>query len=530
MKLLQSKNSRILLGAGAVLGIAIAAFLTLNSTRAKTDRLVEEIYTTRADAKVQQELKALNDRGLALEVLKEYLNQDDANVEGKIEIITLLLKWKEARVVHRAFTSGPLSAQRAVTAILYSSQRYHEEARVIALAWLRDKNAPARYRAVNVVAQLKIEGALADIEAMLAKVPDSPQETANFKAALRAVQTLAPDKIGALALSVAQNKTYPSDLRKAALDALRRAPDVPADEVRDMLIAYLLDPKESVAVRATAAGDLKMQRYAGEKTWKALEEILVEQNVPLSEITKQRSALHSLGAHMPLDRLEELVTNRKVYTHRYPYIRQDAAVAMGMMGMRGKVTFDILTELLTHMEPEHSMYERDAHLVRREAWLSLWSLFGTIPGASKPELFQRAPRMPAGRPKDLFPWGRLRPGVSFEMVASLDPHSKDLEHMKRVQQQYRQLWPELKARVAAEAKKEAQTPPPGGAKPPPGRPPKAGSGEKDDAGKGKQKGSAGDEQGKQTPPNGATPPPAGADKDAAPEDKQQPTDGDTKGG
>ena len=529
MKLLQSQNNRILLGAGAVLAIAIAAFLTLTSKRAKTERLVEEIYTTRSGAKVQRELKDINDRGLALEVLKEYLNQDDDNVDGKIEIVTLLLKWKEARVVHRAFTSGPLSAQRAVTALLYSSQRYHEEARAIALAWLRDANAPARYRAVTVVAQLKIEEALPDIEALLAHVPGSLQETLNFEAALRAVQTLAPDKIGPLAISVAENKSYPSRLRKAALDALQRATEVPADEVRDILIEYMLDPQESNVLRTTAAGDLKLQRYAGEKTWKALEEILLEQNVPLTEIIKQRSALHSLGAHMPLDRLEELVTNRKVYTHRYPYIRQDAAVAMGIMGMRDKVTFDILTELLTHMEPEHSMYERDAHLVRREAWLSLWSLFGAIPGASKPELFQRAPRMSSGRPKDLFPWGTLRPGVSAEMLASLDPHAKDLEHMKRVQQQYRQLWPELKARVAAEAK-EAQTPPPGGAKPPPGTPPKDGSGKKDDAGKGKKEGSAGDEQGKQTPPNGATPPPAGADKDAAPEDKQQPTDGDTKGG
>ena len=182
MKLLQSQNNRILLGAGAVLAIAIAAFLTLTSKRAKTERLVEEIYTTRSGAKVQRELKDINDRGLALEVLKEYLNQDDDNVDGKIEIVTLLLKWKEARVVHRAFTSGPLSAQRAVTALLYSSQRYHEEARAIALAWLRDANAPARYRAVTVVAQLKIKEALPDIEALLAKVPDSLQETLNFEA------------------------------------------------------------------------------------------------------------------------------------------------------------------------------------------------------------------------------------------------------------------------------------------------------------------------------------------------------------
>ena len=209
-----------------------------------------------------------------------------------------------------------------------------------------------------------------------------------------------------------------------------------------------------------------------------------------------------LGASLPLDRLEKIVTHRRVYTHRYPYIRQDAAVAMSMMGMRGKVAFDILTELLTHTEPEHSMYERDAYLVRREAWLSLWTLFGAIPGAGKPEMFQVPPRMPRGRPKDLFPWGRLRPGVSAEMVAALDPHSKDLEHMKRVQQQYRQLWPELEARIMAEAKDAAQdkqAPPPGGSKPAPGG-------------------------------AGTDTPPGSEDKGAPPQDKQPPAKDDAEGG
>ncbi len=506
MKLLQSQNSRILLGAGAVLAIAGAAFLTLTSVRAQTERLVEEIYTTSAPVKVQQDLKGLNDRGLALEVLKEYLNRDDDNIDGKVRIITLLWKWKEARVVHRAFKSGPPSARRAVTTILYSSERYHAEAEAIALDWLRDANAPARHRAIAVVAQLKIEEALPDIEAILARVPESPQETLEFEAALQALRNLAPDKVGALAVSVTKNKSYPSRLRKAALNVLRRAPDVPVDEVRDMLISYLLDPREDQNVRTTAAVDLKMQRYAGEKTWKALEEILLEQNVPLDQIVRQRSALTSLGAHMPLDRLKQLVTKRRVYAHRYLYIRQDAAVAMAMLGMKDKLVFDILTELLTHVEPEQSPYERDEYFVRREAWLSLWTLFGMIPGASKPELFQRAPRMGTARPARLFPWAQNRPGVSAEMVASLDPHSKDLEYMKRVQQQYRTLWAEIEIRLAEEATDAAQAPPPGGAKPPPG-------------GAGKDA-----PQDKQKPLNGSEPQPGGADKDASPQDKQQTED------
>ncbi|MFB3065702.1 MAG: HEAT repeat domain-containing protein, partial [Planctomycetota bacterium] len=413
--------------------------------------LVDGIYTNKKMIRGERrELEVLRDRPGTLEVLSEYLNKDDDNIDGKVRLVSILLRWKQAHIVRRAFSSGPLSARRAVTARLYYAEGYQKKARTVTLEWLKDPGAPARHLAIEVAGRIRLSEALPVVQGILEKPPQGEQETLDFEAALRALPQLAPRTAGETALRVARDKRYTPSVHRAALSVLRRSEQVPVNEVRDLLISYLLDPREDKHVRTTAAVDLKMQRYAGEKTWKALEEILLEQDVPLEQIVRQRSALTSLGAHMPLDRLKQLVTNRRVYTHRYLYIRQDAAVAMALLGMKDKVTFDILTGHLTHTEQKGSPYQRDAYLVRREAWISLWSLFHMMAEPPRPEMFQKPPRAPAARPKDLFPWAFKRPGVTRSMMKEIDPVAKDLKSMKRIQHRYRALWPEIDARLLKE--------------------------------------------------------------------------------
>ncbi|MFQ5843839.1 MAG: HEAT repeat domain-containing protein [Planctomycetota bacterium] len=460
IQLPRSGANRILL---AVVLVGVAAgvvWLALFNPRAVAGRVVGRIYEGDA-TEAKEELRRLNDRAAALDALKETLQRRDGDVEGKRRILRTLIRWKESRVVQRAFDSDVPSTRRAVASIFFGHEDYREKATAICLDWLRDESAPGRQHALRALAHLEVGEALPYVEKILA---GKPSDTELFRAALDSLPKLAPKKTAAVALRIARDETLASSLQLLALTLLRRAEDAPVEEVRDLLIAFLLDRSKGPEIRLRAALDLDDERYAGEKTWRALEQVLLEEETGDRFIVIPRHCLRALGRHLPLERLKKLLQDRRVYRHRYPFVCQDVAVGLAALGMDDKLSFDILCELLVHEDPKGSPLLRDrGFLVRQEAWLSLWSLFGRMYGVEEQELFRAPAPSTPGRPHEPFGGYDInRAGVDHRMLAAVKKHTGDLSHMQDVRQLYVQKWPDIKARLdrareqAAAARKEEE--------------------------------------------------------------------------
>jgi hypothetical protein len=447
LQLPQTRTNQILLGIVVVAAAVVVVIAVFYNPRAVAGRIVDRIYETDSE-EAKRELKDLNDRAAALDALKEALLSRDGNVAGKRNILNTLLVWKESRTVHRAFRQDVPSTQRAAATLLSSHRDYKDEAVRISLEWLQDEGAPSRHLAIRPLATHRVAEALPVIEKILARNPETEAEAQLFGAALNSLPSLAPDKTAEVALKVVREATLDPLLQMQAMILLRRAKDAPVEEIRDLLVARLLDPEEDVSIRLRAAIDLEDERFAGEKSWAALQQILLDESIPDSHMAVPRHCLRSLGRHLPRERLKKLLHDRRVYNHRHPFIRQDVAVGFASLGMNDRLTFDILCELLVHEDPKDETVLRDGQfLVRQEAWLSLWSVFGYMFGVEPGTFRQQPPPSAREHPLDPFwSWGPGRPGVTKKMVSALQKHIPDLAYMQRVQETYQQKWPELEAR------------------------------------------------------------------------------------
>ena len=107
----------------------------------------------------------------------------------------------------------------------------------------------------------------------------------------------------------------------------------------------------------------------------------------------------------------------------------DVCTALACAKGTGPEDLALMCDYLVDEDPEDK-----AHIVRSEAWLTLWTLTGRMHGAESPELFGEAPTggLPEMRARRSF----LRAGVKPEQARELERLCADLDHMRKVRAAY----------------------------------------------------------------------------------------------
>ena len=365
-------------------------------------------------------------RGPTIDALQNALEDGSASPGGKVNVLLMLASFKESRAVRRAMDSDVLSTKRGAAYVLQGRDDCREEACGIALEWLNEKGAKDRGLAILI---LRTSKRLDAIPAIKAIVENEGRNDESVKAVVRAIEALnyleAPE-ITDMILDLAQDASVHPGVRGEAFRVLTFLKDTPRNKLRGLLIAIIKDPASSNAMRNKAVSLLGLPENSSPEGWELLREIVLdtEQNH-----VYQRSALGALAKSYPLDKLEELLLDRKLYAHPYFGIRSDVATGLGNLRSETRLTLDILTEMLVDDDPQDLTDE-----VPRQAWLSWWYLSGLHYGASKPELFRRVPT----KLKDE---GQLRyyvfafssansPAVSRAQINALDGFTMTVEDSK----------------------------------------------------------------------------------------------------
>jgi hypothetical protein len=183
----------------------------------------------------------------------------------------------------------------------------------------------------------------------------------------------------------------------------------------------------------------------------------------------QRNCLYSLGMMSPSDaavaeryreRLIQLLLDRRVYHSPYFATRVDVTTALCALNVREPIVIDIMADYLVDEDKDDK-----EHLVRQQAWLTLWTLTGErLDDVPRPELFDRPPPPFTDREamRDaLFNRGK-RPGIDRDRNAAVAMAAKDLAWMQKARQVYQsgkarivERW-RSEAAKAEEARKAAQ--------------------------------------------------------------------------
>lgn len=250
-------------------------------------------------------------------------------------------------------------------------------------------------------------------------------------------------------LAIAKNAELGDDERGAALDALGRSDDAPAEQVRAVALGLIRDRAESTFVRAKAVFAMHSARYANEQVWRELEKRILDEKE--TDRIFQRDCLNILGTTVPLGRLKRLLARPEVHHNPYYAFRIDVATALSALDVREGFALDILCGYLVDMDPADRKFQ-----VRQEAWLSLWTLTGTAHGA--PQGLEGAPTRIRDKRKArglLWRSSFLRPGVRPSDVVALRKVTPDLERMRAAGAAYRNQREALVQAWAHERRDEA---------------------------------------------------------------------------
>jgi len=431
----------------------------------------------------RRKLLDIGDRALVLAALKEALEGEDGSVRGKIQVAQTLLSpsadygWNEARPVHRALSSGVTAARRAAAYVLVGQDAFGAETEKTAIEWLRDGSASDRSLCFTILQQRRPKEVVPDLLAILRAPARSPEEIDVLRKALSTLQYYKPEGLGAEVLALGCDAARSPDVRIQAFKLLARLEDADSGKTRDTMIRLLLDRNESAILRGVLAGELAGKAaFAGDATYDALEQVLLDpDSSTAAEFATQRACLRAgQDSALPLDRLRRLVHDRRVYGHKYFGIRSDACTAMAPLGMRDRVSFDILCSALV----DDDAADR-AHVVRLEAWISLWMLTERPYGIGASELFLRPPPIPAEPRREALLSYSLRRGISPEQMLAIDRLVGDLEACKRARATFESTWNEIeadrkkKAEATAQGAKKEGEPSAPAKESPPGTPPES---------------------------------------------------------
>jgi len=434
---LSRRTFRIVAGTAIALVVAwfamtrLGGYAWLQRTRAITD-----IKLNRKTTEARQKLLDSNDRRAALDAVKGALEEEGDTVQAKINLLqTLGPRWfNQPRVIQRAIDSEVPETRRAAAWLLYTDEDLEDRCREIALAWLRDAQADSRDKAVLLCRRMKVEEAVPVLLKVLETEPEDQPGLELLRQSLAALREFKPTGLADRLVAMAENGGLPESVRAEALDTVSTLDDAPRDRIQAMAIRTLKDKDNSVFMRGKTTTVLKRKRYGDEKAWEALESVLLDSEETEPHHVTQRLCLSALGARAPLDRVRKLLLDRRIYNHPYYAIHVDVCTGLTALNVRERVALDILTKYLMADDPRDVQNQ-----VRREAWLSLWTLTGVMYGVKDKTLFRRPPAAiedPRIAREYLFRHSHSRPGVTLQQIKALDEVTADLARMREIQETY----------------------------------------------------------------------------------------------
>jgi hypothetical protein len=498
-QILQGKTGVLILSAVAGLALFVGLWQLFDVGNAlKVRTAIRDLARGAGVAKARTTLEMLNDRAYVLEKLAEAVEDDSYGVTGKANLLTTLSMFNQPRALRRALDSKSVTTQRAACHLLWGDPELKTRCGEIAIAWLADERAEDRASAASICGHLDLADAQPVLLGIVAKDPTTESERTLFQRALTGIKDPKPPDLVERLFGIASNDAMDASIRGIALESLQRVKDGSRDRVLQLSIDLLGDANEDFMLRAKAA--LGLRGFPEDRAWQALEAVLLSEKE--KDRILQRSCLYALGQMDPqdkalarryIDRLRQLLVDRRVYGNPYFAIKVDVATALGALNARDPITLDIMGDYLVDEDKDDK-----EHLVRQEAWLTLWMLTGTrLPDLPEPELFKDPPPQPFPDPlaarEFFFRRAHHRAGITTKQSAMIAKIAEDLARMQKTRQLYQSLRAQIleQWRVEAEAKQARASgngpppEPPGNVGPLPPKEEEKGPGEEKEPEKGK---------------------------------------------
>ncbi|MEM8884078.1 MAG: hypothetical protein AAGD14_08420 [Planctomycetota bacterium] len=367
-------------------------------------------------------------RGMTIEALLNALEDDDGTPWGKLQIIGMLERFKEQRAVRRALESSSKTTQRAAAYRKQGDAARRDEIAKIAMDWLAEEDAADRYLAVLLLRTLKWEAAVPDFVRIVQQDAKDPKAARTVIHALGGIAQFKPDGAIETVMALARDRAIDDRIRSEAFKAITLLDGAPRDELRELLVEAVQDESAPTSVRHTSVQLLGAKENGSEESWAILKKLLFDPKE--DDAVLQRTALRALSNSYPLDRLGELLLDRRLVTHSYFGIRSDVAAGLGHLRVRNRLSLETLAQLVGDRDDDDSQ-----DMVVRNAYLAYWMLTGYAPGLSTAAQ-QQFPRNPPPRVKDedflrrnVFGFGPRAPSVTearFEATGPFTVMREDL--------------------------------------------------------------------------------------------------------
>jgi len=397
------------------------------------------------------------DRTSVEKKLREAVDDETLGIASKARLLGLL----DPQSVPRMLDAKSLSTQRAACSLLWGDAELKARCGEIALAWLKDEAAEDRGTAATICGRLGLADAQPLLLDIVSRDPKTEGERDLFQHALNAIPDPKPPQLINRLLKLASDSRMDTDVRGVALLALESAKNGPRDQILTLAIAILSDRGADRILRMRAA--LGLREFPEDRACEALKAVLLSDEE--DDRILQRNCLYALGEMRPaddavarryLERLRQLLVDRRVYRNPYFAMKVDVATALSALNARDPATFDIMCEYLLDEDKDDKQ-----HLVRQEAWLTLWTLTATKlvqPFDKPPQPFDD----PLTAREFLFRRSFHRPGITQEQGRLVAQMADDLEKMRTTQKTYESLRAQILEQWDKEATKEKApgTPPP----------------------------------------------------------------------
>lgn len=357
-------------------------------------------------------------RGQTIDALMTALDDETGTPQGKVYALQLLSSFKEDRAVGRALDSNNLTTQRAAAYLRQGMRGQREQVGAIALAWLRDKNADDRHLAAMALRTTNWREAIPDFIEVVKTEGKNADSAPLVRHSLGALAVFKEKGLAEFVLPLAKDPGIDAQVRAEAFRLLTSLDDAPSDDLRALFIEIASDRTRDENLRHSALSQLGAKAIGNEATWKVLKDVLFDEDETNNII--QRSALRSLVRSYPLDRIPEVLLDRRVYTNPYFGVRSDVAAGLGNLKVRSRLALDVLTKLIGDEDNVDF-----ADVVVRQAWIAWWQITGMVYGVEKgrESLFLTVPKKQADeallrRFMLSFSWGN--PQISKDQVRALD--------------------------------------------------------------------------------------------------------------
>jgi len=429
-------------------GVAIVAFVVglslWNQFDLGTKWTIAERVDDLANAKhieaAREELMT-TPRGPTIEALKDVLESDDGTPWGKVQVLQLLSRFKESRAVRRSLESKSVTTQRATAYLRQTDDSVAPQVTKIAMEWLKDQGSVDRRLAVMILRTMDQRAAIPDLIAILEAEGNRKESAAMIIRVLDALGHFKPAGIGPKVMALASDSSLEPAVRNEAMRVLTYLEDTPREDLVKILMEIAQDESANINMRKNAVTLLGRSANATPAAWEVLRKIVLDpNNSELRQQTLQRAALWALSSSYPLDKMGELLLDRRLVAHPYFGIRTDVACGIAHLRVRSRLSLQILTELLAEEDQGDLLTN-----VPREAWLGFWTLTGMHSGSSRPELFRRQPKQLTDDEAvriHLFSISHSHPSISKAQADALDEFTmsvKDNDLRRSDPEEYRRM-------------------------------------------------------------------------------------------